>query len=718
MKSYAVVSRNNSYIIYSRDGYALKNANFYFRLARHGRCAIIAALLTLLAVAPLRAEEKITLNFVNADIESVVKTVGIITGKNFILDPRVKGTINIVSSNPVDRDLVYSILLSALRLQGFAAIEGPGDTVKVMPEAEAKFNYSQTTRQRAGLNGDKIVTHVYPLQYESANQLVPILRPLIGPNNTISAYPNTNTLVITDYASNIKRLVRIIESIDRPSQGDVEVIKLHNTSAVDIAQILPRLLQEGSGLPGQAIPGVAVPVDASQRFSIVADPRTNSLLVRADNPSRISKIRALAAKLDTAGETGGNIHVVYLRNAEAPKLAETLRALMSGESKTTTGVSAMPQIPGAPAAALTTSSVPASSNSSIQADAATNSLIITAPEHTYRTLRAVIDQLDTRRAQIFVEALIVEVTSDKAAEFGFQWQDLTGINKTNTQVIGGTNFNGRGSGRNIIDITTNVGNAGRGLNIGIIRGQVTLPGLGTVLNLGVLARALESDANANILSTPNLLTMDNEEAKIVIGKNVPFITGSYAQSTTSGVGGPVNPFQTIERRDVGLTLKVKPQIAEGGTVKLQIFQEVSSIDDQSNVAGIITNKRSIESTVLVDDGQIVVLGGLIQDDTRNNVEKVPGFGDIPLIGNLFKTETRGRVKTNLMVFLRPYVLRSDIAARALTLDRYDYIRNEQSGAQTKPHFLLPEYPAPLLPESSTVAPSAPAAAAPAPAPAP
>lgn len=671
-------------------------------------------LASLCTLGPLRAEEKITLNFVNADIESVVKTVGIITGRNFILDPRVKGTINIVSSNPVDRDLVYSILLSALRLQGFAAIEGPGDTVKIMPEADAKFNYSQTTPRRAGLTGDKIITHVYPLQYESANQLIPILRPLIGPNNTISAYPNTNTLVITDYANNIKRLVRIIESIDRPSQGDVEVIRLSNTSAVDIAQILPRLLQEGSGAPGPGVPGVAV-LDASQRFSIVADPRSNSLLVRADNPSRVAKIRALVTKLDAPGASGGNIRVVYLRNAEAPKLAETLRALLSGESKTTTSVSAAGQPPGITAPALTTSSVAAGTNSSVQADAATNSLIITAPEHAYRTLRAVIDQLDTRRAQIFVEALIVEVTSDKASELGFQWQDLTGINKNTTQVIGGTNFGGRGSGRNIIDITSNIGNVGRGLNVGIIRGQVTLPGLGTVLNLGALARALESDANANILSTPNLLTMDNEEAKIVIGRNVPFITGSYAQSTTSGAGGPVNPFQTIERRDVGLTLKVKPQIAEGGTVKLQIFQEVSSIDDQSNVSGIITNKRSIESTVLVDDGQIIVLGGLIQDDTRNNVEKVPGLGDIPLIGNLFKTETRGRVKTNLMVFLRPYVLRNDVAARTLTFDRYDYIRNEQVGAQPKPHFMLPEYPTPVLPESSDMAPGVSEPAIPAPA---
>lgn len=659
----------------------------------------------LMVASPAHADEQVTLNFVNADIESVVKTVGSITGRNFILDPRVKGTINIVSSSPVDRGMTYSILLSALRLQGFAAIEGPGNVVKIVPEAEAKYNYSPTTSRAAGINGDRIVTQVYPLQYESANQLLPVLRPLISPNNTIAAYPNTNTLVITDYASNIRRILKVIQSIDQPTQGDVQVIKLSNTSAIDMAQILPRLLQEGAVAAPQVAGTLSPGADGGQRFSIVADPRTNSLLVRTDNRARLTKIRALVAKLDVDDGTSSNIHVVYLRNALAPKLAETLRALLANGSA---GAS-----PGAPSSASPTptsavlggapvapTSVPTGGGSSgVQADAATNSLIITAPDHVYRTLRAVIDQLDTRRAQIFVEALIVEVSSDKAAEFGFQWQDLTGINRNGTQVIGGTNFNGRGSGRNIIDISSNVGSVGRGLNVGVIRGKVDIPGLGTVLNLGVLARALETNANANILSTPNLLTMDNEEAKIVIGKNVPFITGSYAQSTTSGAGGPVNPFQTIERRDVGLTLKVKPQITEGDTVKLQIFQEVSSIDDQSNIAGIITNKRSIESTVLVDDGQIVVLGGLIQDDTHSNVEKVPVLGSIPFIGQLFKTETRGRVKTNLMVFLRPYVLRNDQAAQSLTMDRYDYIRNEQVGAQLKPHFVLPDYPTSVLPAS-------------------
>ena len=302
--------------------------------------------------------------------------------------------------------------------------------------------------------------------------------------------------------------------------------------------------------------------------------------------------------------------------------------------------------------------------------------------------------LDVRRAQVFVEALIVEVTADKAAEFGIQWQGLNGVNGPGAQVIGGTNFGT--TGQNIIGATTNIGTVGQGLNIGIVRGQMTVPGLGTVINLGMLARALETDANANILSTPNLLTLDNEEAKIIIGQNVPFITGSYAQT---GNAATATPFQTIERKDVGLTLRIKPQVSEGGTVKLQIYQEVSSVQNQTinNAAGVITNKRSLESTVLADEGQIVVLGGLIQDSVNDGDNKVPVLGDIPLLGNLFRYETRRRTKTNLMVFIRPYVLRTAQASQGLTQDRYEYLRGEQQQGQMPPRAILPDMPAPQIP---------------------
>jgi general secretion pathway protein D len=637
-------------------------------------------------------EETVTLNFVNADIESVVKAVGMISNRNFIIDPRVKGTVNIVSSTPVARDMTYQILLSALRLQGFAAIEGGGVT-KIVPEADAKQNFSITGGKNIKASGDRIVTQVYPLQNESAIQLVPILRPLITPNNSISAYAGTNTLVITDYADNVKRINKIIEAIDQPNYGEVTVIKLQYVSALDMAQTLNRLLGEGTGAQPGTAPQAAAGGDAGQKFLVLPDIRSNSLLIRSDNPARIARARGLVAQLDTSGSQMGNINVVYLRNAEAVKLAETLRAILSGENKAAAQANS-PATPGQPQ----TSPAAASSGSSIQADAQTNSLIITAPDNVYNMLRAVIDKLDARRAQVFVEALIVEVTTDKAAEFGIQWQaPLSSSN--NNAVIAGTNFST--GGNNIIGLAAAATSAtpllpGTGFNLGFLQ-RLTIGGK-EVTNLTALARMLESDANANILSTPNLLTLDNEEAKIVIGQNVPFITGSYAQSAGSAPGAAVNPFQTIERKDVGLTLKVKPQVAEGGTVKMQIYQEASSIQDTSNAAGVITNKRSIESTVLVDDGQIIVLGGLIQDDVRDGLDKVPGLGDIPVLGSLFKYESRKHVKTNLMVFLRPKILRNASAATSLTGDRYDYIRNEQNNVATGTHLFLPNIATPLLPD--------------------
>jgi len=330
----------------------------------------------------------------------------------------------------------------------------------------------------------------------------------------------------------------------------------------------------------------------------------------------------------------------------------------------------------------------------IQADPATNSIIINAPDAIYNNLRAALDKLDVRRAQVYVEALIAEMTADKAAEFGVQWQTLSGAQKSGTNAFGGTNFGG--PGQNVLGIAANPALAGRGLNLGVINGLVTIPGVGEILNLNLLIRALESDNNANILSTPTLLTLDNEEARIIIGQNVPFITGSYA---VTGAATTPTPFQTIERRDVGLTLRVKPQISEGGSVRLQIYQEVSSVVDTilPNPAGVTTNKRAVESSVLVDDGQIVVIGGLIQDGVRETVEKVPFFGDIPLLGALFTYNSRSRSKTNLMVFLRPTVLRNAQRADAITAERYDYILGEQYKSQPPHSVPLPDLQAPTLP---------------------
>jgi len=649
------------------------------------------------ASAQATGPDMVTLNFVNADIDGVVKAVSEITGRNFVLDPRVKGTVNIVSARPMPRALVYEVFLSALRLQGFAAVE-ERNLVKIIPEAEARFHTGRGAGPQARATGDQIVTQVIALRHESAAQLVPILRPLIAPANTITAYPSSNTLVITDYASNFQRLGRIIGAIDQPSGSDPIVIPLAHASALDVASMVTRLAADQTQ-------GTAAAGDASQRLVVVADTRSNSLIVRSDNPSRITKVRSLVAMLDSPTAAAGNLHVVYLRNAEAVRVAETLRAIYLGESGPAASRTALPStIPpsaASPAGAAPLPSlmpimpgtpVSAPAHGMIQADVATNSILINAPDAVYNNLRAVIDKLDARRAQVYVEALIAELTAEKAAEFGIQWQDLSAASQSGTHVFGGTNFGA--PGQNILGIAANPAGAGRGLNIGVIRGVISVPGIGgQILNLGMLVRALESDNNANILSTPTLLTLDNEEARIVIGQNVPFITGQYA---LSGAATTPTPFQTVERRDVGLTLRVKPQISEGSTVRLRLYQEVSSVQDSTNPAGVITNKRAVESTVLVDDGQIVVIGGLIQDSVRDGVEKVPLLGSLPLLGALFTYSTRARSKTNLMVFLRPTVLRDARSADTVTGSRYDYIRGEQLRGALPPSPPLPDLEPPVL----------------------
>ncbi len=658
------------------------------------------AAFALAALPALAAEaDKTSLNFVNADIPEVIRAISHISKKNFLVDPRVKGTFNIVSATPVSSEEAYNMLLSALRLQGFASVESNGVT-KIMPEADAKLYIGEVSG--AGAHKDQLVTRIFPLQYESAAQLVNVVRPLIAPNNIVVAYPNTNTLVVTDYASNLRRIEQIVHSIDQPSQDAPVVIPVQHLSAVDLAQTINRLMQD----QGQA------PADSSNRFVLLADARSNSLLVRSTNPERILRVRELVKALDVKTGSPGNIHVIYLKNAEATKVAQTLRAAFAGEGSS--AASPTPTPGTSPSAAVTTVQA---QGGTVQADQASNSLIIIAPEAVYNNLRAVVDMLDVRRAQVFVEALIAEVSADKVAQFGIQWQALSNANGASTaaRTIGGTNFGARGVGGNILDASANLNSVSQGLNVGVVKGQVTIPGVGTILNLGALANALETDANANILSTPNLLTLDNEEAKIVIGQNVPFITGQYAQT---GSTATATPFQTIDRKDVGLTLRIKPQITEGGTVKLQIYQEVSSVDPTSltNAAGLITNKRSLESNVLVDEGQIIVLGGLIQDQVSTGESRVPLLGSIPLIGALFRSETRHHTKTNLMVFIRPHVLREKTSGNSLTQDRYEYLRAEEAGMQPAWNLVLPDMQAPQMPvvdfskqASAPAASSAPAA---------
>lgn len=631
--------------------------------------------------------EPVTLNFSNAEIEAVARTMSILTGRNVVVDPRVKGTITLTTETPVSPNIAYNQFLALLRLQGYTVVQTEG-LDKIVPEADAKLQGGSVAvagESGSSMAGNQLVTQIIRLQHENANNLVPVLRPLISPNNPININPGNNSLVITDYADNLRRLTRIIAALDIPNATDLEIITLAHANASDLAPLLQRLIESSAG----AAPSGSA--DGSFKTTIIPETRTNALIVRAANQARMALAKSLIQKLDQPGNSSngvaGNIYVVYLKNANATQLATTLRAATSasaGGAPTGAPVSA-------PTAAGMAAGGAAATGGQIQADVATNSLIITASEPQYRQIRAVIDKLDARRAQVFVESLIAEVSADKAAEFGIQWQGALG--KAGDSVVGlmGTNFGG--AGRNIINLSTptstGIATPAAGLNFGAAQNT------NGVYVLGFLARFLESSGSGNVLSTPNLLTLDNEEAKITIGQNVPFVTGQF--TNTGASTGSVNPFQTIERKDVGLTLKFKPQISENGTVRLTIFQEVSSVAGTSP-SGPTTNKRTIETNVLVEDGSVVVLGGLLQDDYGGTQEKVPGLGDVPLFGNLFKSESRNRKKTNLMVFLRPVVVRDASSTENFSIDRYEYMRGKQIENQPKESRLVPINEAAVLPQ--------------------
>ncbi len=697
-------------------------------IAVYAFCSCAGALFSLnaqaqaAAAAPKRGEP-ITLNFANAEIESVARTMATITGRNVVVDPRVKGVMTLSTERPVTPAAAYSQFLATLRLQGFTVVESNG-LDKIVPEADAKLQAGPVTLgENNAAVGNQIVTQIFKLNYENASNLVPVLRPLISPNNTINLNPGNNSLVITDYADNLRRIGRIIAAMDVSNASDVEIIPLKYAIAADMVPLLTKLVESGSS---SAAAPAAGQTDSSYKTTMLAEPRSNAVILRAANPARVSLVKSLIAKLDqptmsSGNGDAGNIYVVYLKNADATKMAVTLRAAMasgSGSSSASSGGSSSSPTSSSSGLSNTSSSGSSSSSSStsgsssttsgpslnsassnqpstggqIQADPSTNALIITAPEPQYRQLRAVIDKLDGRRAQVLVESLIVEVSSNKAAEFGIQWQGVLG------NVGLGTNF-GSGSS-NLATLATSIaaGNTSTTLSNGLNLGVASKIG-GTYV-LGALARLMDETGTGNVLSTPNLLTVDNEEAKIIIGQNVPFVTGTY---TTNNGSSTSSPFQTVERKDVGLTLRVRPQINENGTVKMVIYQEVSSVDaaTASNSNGPTTNKRSIESTVMVDDGSIVVLGGLLQDDYSGSVEKVPGLGDVPFLGNFFKSESRTRKKTNLMVFLRPIVVRDANTSSTLTLDRYDMMRVQQQSVSPQAHPILSAVPSaselPVLP---------------------
>ncbi|NBU88972.1 MAG: type II secretion system protein GspD [Betaproteobacteria bacterium] len=655
----------------------------------------------------LRSRTPVTVNFVNADVEAVTRAFAAMIERQIAVDPRVKGTITVYSEQPLTVRQAYLNYLSALRGLGFAMVENAG-LLKVVPEADAKLQAGTVSVGEAPTRNDQVMTQIFTLRHENPNNLVTVLRPLITANNTINASPGTNTLVITDYADNLQRLGKIIAALDQPSLTDFEVIPLKHAIASDLAVLVQRLADTSA--TGATTPAAGAAAGASTG-SVLADPRSNSLIIRAPNAARLAMMRATIERLDrpnAAGGPAGNVWVVHLKNAEATRLATVLRAAFgsgAAAAGTTTAPGAAP-LTQAPAGMTATPSPQAtaplsaaaapSTGGFIQADPATNSLIITASEPLYRQVRAMIDQLDTRRAQVYIESMIVEVSGDNAADFGFQWQGIVG-NKGDTNLLAaGTNFNTGGS--NIIQLQTGAltGTAklGEGINVGLIRN------FGGQYALASIARALQSQTNTNIVSTPNQITLDNEEAQIVVGSNVPFITGQYTNTGSA----TTSPFQTIERKDVGLTLRVKPQVGESGTVRMAIFLESSSVSDKvapgTSNAGPSTNKRQIQSQVVVDDGGIIVLGGLIEDRYVEGASGVPLLSDIPVLGGLFRSESRTKNRTNLMVFLRPIVLRDSPSADKLSLDRYDLIRAQQQKAQPVPNAMLPIQSAPVLPPAA------------------
>ncbi|MFL9931040.1 type II secretion system secretin GspD [Paraburkholderia sp. RL18-103-BIB-C] len=701
---------------------------------------VATALLVAGLITAQTAQAQVTLNFVNADIDQVAKAIGAATGKTIIVDPRVKGQLNLVSENAVPEDQALKTLQSALRMQGFALVQDHG-VLKVVPEADAKLQGVPTYVGNAPVaRGDQVVTQVFVLKNESANNLLPVLRPLISPNNTVAAYPANNTIVVTDYADNVRRIAQIIAGVDTAAGQSVSVVPLKNANAIDIATQLTKMLD----------PGAIGSTDATLKVSITADPRTNSLMIRASNAARLAAAKELAKQLDMPTTMPGNMHVVALRNADATKLAKTLRGMMgkggdggsSGSNEansfnqsgggssggSSTGASGTPPLPsgglnsssmsspmggsggyGSNSGAAGSSDLLGSdkdkgdSNQAggmIQADAATNSLIITAAEPVYRNLRAVIDQLDARRPQVYIEALIVELNSNTSGNLGIQWQIA------NNSLFAGTNLS-TGSSNSIINLTAAAAAAGstgglatalgasglqQGLNVGWIHNIFGVQGLGALL------QALSQTADANVLSTPNLITLDNEEAKIVVGTNVPIQTGSFSNLTSGATNAA---FNTFDRVDVGLTLHVKPQITDGGILKLQLYTEDSAIvngttNATTNPAGPEFTKRSIQSTVLADNGEIIVLGGLMQDNYQVSNSKVPLLGDIPWLGQLFRSEQKTRDKTNLMVFLRPVIINDRDTAQAVTANRYDYIQGVQ-GAYRSDNNVMRDKDDPVVP---------------------
>lgn len=638
---------------------------------------------------PAPAAQRHTLNLTAADIGVLIQTVSEITGRGFIVDPRVEGRVTVISSQAMDAEQVWDTFTAVLRTHGYAVVPN-GGLWKVLPLQDA---IQEGAAANAG-GPDAVVTRVIEVRQVPAMQLAELLRPLVPAGAQVAA--QGSTLVVTDRAGNVERLARLVERIDTAGAGEVEVLPLRHANAAEVARTLAQL---EPGLAAAQAPGAL----AAGGPRLVADTRSNSVLLSGDRAQRL-RLRTLVAHLDTPLGEGDATQVIYLRYAQAEDVVPVLQEVAA----TLTGTSASGE--GARTA-------------SIGFHAETNALVIAAPPAVFRELASVVRQLDIRRAQVLVEAVIVEVSDDLADELGVQWQTTDIDGPGDSGVIGGTNFPDNSGGGSIVGGLTNPLGAisGNGLRLGYLGGSISLP-IGpdgsdvTVFQVGALVRALRGDGRANILSRPSVITLDHQEAEFKVAQEVPFLTGQYTNAGGGDGNQPTNPFQTIERKDVGLILNVTPHVNEGDSVRLDIRQEVSTLAP-SQVQGavdLITNTREIRTSVMVPDGGFLVLGGLTSEEVGEAISGVPGLSRVPVLGNLFKSRRSTRAKRNLMIFLRPYILRDGVSEAAVTGERYTYLRAEQ--IQANERFdgrvrggelpVLPSDPSALFPEP------APATAAP------
>jgi general secretion pathway protein D len=645
---------------------------------------LYSMLFVLAIVLPINiviAETGVTLNLKDADIRSFIETVAEATGRNFIVDPRVKAKVTVVSARSMNREEVYQVFLSVLQVHGYAAVK-VGEVIKILPDVNAKQGPVATGGGSTQVNGDELVTRVIPIKNVPAAQMVPILRPLVPQQGHLAAYPNSNVLVVSDRAANIQRLISIINRIDRPDSQEIEVVPLQHASASEVVRIINSMSRQDA--QGQ-VPGGT---------TLAADERSNSILLSGDNAARL-RIRGLIAHLDTPLQGGGNSQVVFLKYAKAAELAPILLGVSQFEAEGQQG--------GANAAAT---SAAGSQDVDIQADETNNALIITAAPAKFESLRRIISQLDVRRAQVLVEAVIAEVSTNLAKDLGVEFAYVPTDRSSGTTPAFGTLLPNSG-----IDLTGVLGDAGNpisAISSGAFVGAAKLSGKD---RFAALIRALEGDTATNILSTPQLTTLDNEEAEIVVAQNVPFITGQFTNTGAGGGDTAVNPFQTIEREDVGITLRITPQINEGDSVKLDIETESSSLSSSAVASDIITNKRSISTSVLAKDQQTIVLGGLIEDTFSDSVQKVPLLGDIPLLGHLFKATSTTNDKQNLMVFIHPVILRDAATSSYATNSKYSFLRAKQIEYEINDRGLI-KNGAKLLPDLDELVTQIPGSAAP------